>query len=343
LLQPVASSDSNTSLAHTVNHPPCTFVGECSPLLDACRHLLLPNGNIIGRHIATTILPLFPTIVSAIPTTTTTAATNNHGGSGETRTPVTHALQSIDGRRGIPHARIVQAVEEFGRTIHSFHGLVVAGRGSRIAVVLPNGPELALAILCVAQWACCVPLSATGAIPELRADLQRCSADVVIGLFDPAHRPIQDCANALNIPFIGLIPSETEAGIFTLQLPTHGSILQAQQGTTTAKIPKMIDTKPNGPMDEILVLFTSGTTGNKKLVPHLQGDIITAAATIALSWNLTPSDINLNMMPLFHGTWLDAMKLVVVVVLYLSERCCLSWALVQPVCKFCPHIYPACL
>jgi acyl-CoA synthetase (AMP-forming)/AMP-acid ligase II len=321
LLQPVASSDSNTSLViGTVNH--CTFVGDCSPLLDACRHLLLPNGSIIGRHIATTILPLFPTIVSAIPTTTAAAAANNnHGGSGGTRTPMTHALQSIDGRRGIPHARIVQAVEEFGRTIHSFHGL---GRGSRIAVVLPNGSELALAILCVSQWACCVPLSATGAIPELRADLLRCSADVVIGLFDPAHRPIQDCANELNIPFIGLLPSETEAGIFTLQLPTHGSILQAKQGTTTVKIPHRIDTKPNGPMDEILVLFTSGTTGNKKLVPHLQGDIITAAATIALSWNLTPSDINLNMMPLFHGTLLDAMKLVVVVVLVLAERCYLS-------------------
>jgi acyl-CoA synthetase (AMP-forming)/AMP-acid ligase II len=323
-------------LAHTVNN--CTFVGECSPLLDACRHLLLPNGSIIGRHIATTILPLFPTIISAIPTT----ANNNNGGSGDTRTPMTpqqHALQSIDGRRGIPHARIVQAVEEFGRTIHSFHGLV--GRGSRIAVVLPNGPELALAILCVSQWACCVPLSATGAIPELRADLLRCSADVVIGLFDPAHRPIQDCANALNIPFIGLIPSETEAGIFTLQLPTHGSILQAKEGTTTVKIPHMIDTKPNGPMDEILVLFTSGTTGNKKLVPHLQGDIITAAATIALSWNLTPSDINLNMMPLFHGTLLDAMKLVVVVVLFPVGTMLLSWAFVQLVCKFCPHIYSA--
>ena len=67
------------------------------------------------------------------------------------------------------------------------------------------------------------------------------------------------------------------------------------------KMPHVIEFEPNTSMDEVLVLFTSGTTGIKKLVPHLQGDIITAAATIALSWNLTPSDINLNMMPLFHG------------------------------------------
>lgn len=57
---------------------------------------------------------------------------------------------------------------------------------------------------------------------------------------------------------------------------------------------------PNSAEDEVLVLFTSGTTGNKKLVPHCMSEIMTAAATIALSWDLTPSDVNINLMPLFH-------------------------------------------
>jgi acyl-CoA synthetase (AMP-forming)/AMP-acid ligase II/acetyltransferase-like isoleucine patch superfamily enzyme len=52
--------------------------------------------------------------------------------------------------------------------------------------------------------------------------------------------------------------------------------------------------------DEVLVLFTSGTTGNKKLVPHKLGDMMIAAAVIAVSWNLSPTDINCNLMPLFH-------------------------------------------
>jgi acyl-coenzyme A synthetase/AMP-(fatty) acid ligase len=51
---------------------------------------------------------------------------------------------------------------------------------------------------------------------------------------------------------------------------------------------------------EVLVLFTSGTTGNKKLAPHKMGDMLTAAATIALSWDLIPKDVNCNLMPLFH-------------------------------------------
>ena len=33
-----------------------------APLLASCLHLLRPNGGIVGREIADTILPLFPTI-----------------------------------------------------------------------------------------------------------------------------------------------------------------------------------------------------------------------------------------------------------------------------------------
>ncbi|KAL3919384.1 MAG: hypothetical protein SGILL_003780, partial [Bacillariaceae sp.] len=39
---------------------------------------------------------------------------------------------------------------------------------------------------------------------------------------------------------------------------------------------------------------------NKKLVPHKLGDMMIAAAVIAVSWNLSPTDINCNLMPLFH-------------------------------------------
>ena len=57
---------------------------------------------------------------------------------------------------------------------------------------------------------------------------------------------------------------------------------------------------PNQHNDEILVLFTSGTTGNKKLVPHLLSDVLIATACISVSWDLTPNDTNCNLMPLFH-------------------------------------------
>ncbi|RYG69936.1 hypothetical protein EON64_01430, partial [archaeon] len=44
----------------------------------------------------------------------------------------------------------------------------------------------------------------------------------------------------------------------------------------------------------------SGTSGNKKLVPYSLDMILIGVGCIVASWNLQPSDVCLNMMPLFH-------------------------------------------
>ena len=56
----------------------------------------------------------------------------------------------------------------------------------------------------------------------------------------------------------------------------------------------------NGPQDIALILHTSGTSGTKKIVPYPLKNILVGAACIQASWCLGPSDVNLNMMPLFH-------------------------------------------
>lgn len=50
----------------------------------------------------------------------------------------------------------------------------------------------------------------------------------------------------------------------------------------------------------VLLLHTSGTSGNKKLVPYTLDMVSVGAACIISSWNLSPADVCLNMMPLFH-------------------------------------------
>ena len=252
-----------------------------SPIVSACQHLLQPNGSILGSEVARAILPQFPTMVSAIPSTMP-----------HFQEP---ALGSIDGRRPISHSRTREFVlDEFGPAIHNLG----FGKGHRIALVLPNGPELALAILSVANWAACVPLNANGASTELEADLQRCGADLVIGPYSgpidssssshesnekfkvgkggaalnfSVYEHIEESAKKLNIPFVGLVPSPHESGIFRLVAsrsitPVHyDDIKIPTQIQDTARI------LPNAHGDEVLVLFTSGTTGNKKLVPHHLG------------------------------------------------------------------------
>ena len=203
-----------------------THGGDESPIIAASRHLLKPNGSIVGRQVAEAILPSFPTFASAIPTEL------------EPRP----ALASVDGRLALTHARIRQfCVDEFGPALHQLG----FGRGDRIALILPNGPELALALVATAHWASAVPLNANGAVSELEADLARCGADLVIGPYSgplaaKAHHEhssfddrfhvmaddkdwaafwsIEESAHKLNVPFCGLIPSLTESGIFRLEL-----------------------------------------------------------------------------------------------------------------------------
>ncbi|KAL3905309.1 MAG: hypothetical protein SGARI_004524, partial [Bacillariaceae sp.] len=298
-----------------------------SPIVSSCKHLLQPNGSISGNDVAKAVLPNFSDLASALPV-------ESFGDR--------PALYGVDGsRRPITHKRIRDFIlKEFGPSLHEFG----FGRGQRIALVLPNGPELALAILAVSHWASCVPLNANGAVSELKKDLQACSAKMIIGMGTADSAAIQDMARALNIPFYGLVPSEEEVGIFRLlpmSLPNKVPIGVAQQanavyeqslmmihsgdsadaasccGTVSAKHQLGYGRSPsphpyslerlatynylsNDHEDEVLVLFTSGTTGNKKLVPHKLGDMMIAAAVIAVSWNLSPTDTNCNLMPLFH-------------------------------------------
>src|SRR6476646_7463395 len=78
-----------------------------------------------------------------------------------------HARRSPDalailapGRAPLTYGRLHRHIEDVGRTLRAM-GI---GRRDRVAVVLPNGPEMAVAILTVEACAVCAPLiSAYGA------------------------------------------------------------------------------------------------------------------------------------------------------------------------------------
>jgi len=302
------------------------------PIVKLSEHLLRPNGSISGKEVSAAVLPRLPGLLDALP------AGN--------KAP---ALSAIDGRDPITHDQIRGCIEQTGRVLHRLQ----MGRGHRIALVLPNGPELASGILCITTWCTCVPLNAFGAFAELRSDLEQAAIDLVIGLDDhpSGNTQRQDSARGgtsvgdnnirmlaakCQIPFCGLLPDPRRAGLFTLvppPPPSNGALYQRhpssspsdlemvqlsprqeQLGLKTSEAdvsagdnrPKATQVNqkdrfsPNAHDDEILVLFTSGTTGCKKLVPHRLADVLVATACISVSWKLSPDDTNCNLMPLFH-------------------------------------------
>lgn len=254
------------------------------PLVAWSEHLLKPNGSISGKAVANTLLPRLSNLLETIPTSTRPA------------------LACIDGRQPITHTQIHRCLQDTGKSLHTMK----LGRGHRVALVLPNGPELALAILATTAWCSCVPLNTFGAKAELKSDLIQSSVDLVIGLYSD-HGGIKAMAQDLGIAYCELLPDSQFAGLFTLidTVRVPGSpkrALQQQEADRSAGSMLLHEERfqPNSHRDEILVLFTSGTTGKKKLVPHRLADVLIATACISVSWKLSTCDTNCNLMPLFH-------------------------------------------
>lgn len=265
------------------------------PFVAVGQDLLQSDGRILGQEVAARILPHFPDLLSSLP-----------------RHPRRSALASIDGRRPINHDQVHNFVEEIGAQFHRMN----VGRGHRIALLLPNGPELALAIFAIATYACCVPLNANGGTrEELEADIFSAGCDLIIGI-EPgltvdggggADRTVPELAQGMKLPFCGIVPDSHMAGMFVLRPSADLILSPATPPRSLALSPNVADAlshqdrlRPNGHDDTVLVLFTSGTTGSKKLVPHILQDLLVATSCIIMSWQLSPNDTNCNLMPLFH-------------------------------------------
>ncbi|MEM1366465.1 MAG: AMP-binding protein [Cyanobacteria bacterium P01_H01_bin.15] len=156
----------------------------------------------------------------------------------------------------------------------------------RVAVSLPNGPQMATVFLGVARVASCAPLNPNYREPECEfylSDLQPKALIVQPGIADAAR------AVALKLGIVVLemsIPDNGPAGVFELKSDTpYSSEPSSQRGS---------------PDDVALVLHTSGTTSRPKMVPLTQRNLCRSALNIADTLRLTSQDRCLNVMPLFH-------------------------------------------
>ncbi|MCR8725160.1 acyl--CoA ligase [Frigidibacter sp. ROC022] len=159
------------------------------------------------------------------------------------------------------------------------------GRADRVAIVLPNGPEMATAFVCIAQCATTAPLNPAYRREEYEFYLEdlRARALVVAADYDG---PALAAADRFGVAVLRLTPEPTgPAGAFTLTA-------EASAGACDAAAP--------GEDDVALILHTSGTTSRPKIVPLLQSNVVMSANNVKDALALTPDDRCLNVMPLFH-------------------------------------------
>lgn len=158
-------------------------------------------------------------------------------------------------------------------------------RNDRVAIVLPNGPELAVAFLGVASRATSAPLNPGYRASEFEFYLSDLNAKALLIQKD-FDSPARDVAKAFGIPILKIsFTSDDDAGIFYFEDGNEESSAVAEYAM---------------PDDTALVLHTSGTTSRPKIVPLTHKNICTSARNIKTTLQLTSQDRCLNVMPLFH-------------------------------------------
>ncbi|KAJ6561109.1 acetyl-CoA synthetase-like protein [Mycena vulgaris] len=161
----------------------------------------------------------------------------------------------------------------------------------RIMVVLPTGPENALALLALASYHTCAPINASCTAAELLDDARRLNARAIVTTRDAEERlELRSLSDTLGCDVVYIEPrSSGPCGLFDMD--------------TMGEAPMQVPFRPSklhALGDQSLILHTSGTSGKKKVVPYSLLSLIVGTCAVVESWDLQQSDVNLNMMPLFH-------------------------------------------
>ncbi|KAH8836233.1 hypothetical protein RJ55_10058 [Drechmeria coniospora] len=194
------------------------------------------------------------------------------------------ALRTANSDRFITHQALRDFVLQFG--------LPSKENGRRkpvVAVALPNGPLMAAACIAAATYYTAAPVNSAAGPDQFRADVTQAGASFILTTAEE-YQKLQ-----LSDSWV----REANVQVFCLDWDRRQKIdLTTPSGETV----RWQDghQQPNKADDISLVLFTSGTSGTKKVVPLKLHSIVAGVVFVMDSWGLTENDVCLNMMPLYH-------------------------------------------
>jgi acyl-CoA synthetase (AMP-forming)/AMP-acid ligase II/acyl carrier protein len=160
------------------------------------------------------------------------------------------------------------------------------GRSDRIAVVLPGGPEAAVAMITVAAGAVCVPLNPGFTYDEYQryfGELRLAALLTTLDLNSASRR----AAQTLDIPVVELSPRlHYPAGTFSIASPAPRPAIEHEFASST---------------DDAYLLLTSGSTSWPKTVPLTHASVCLSASNVCDALALESRDRLLSVLPLYHG------------------------------------------
>ncbi|KAH8668558.1 hypothetical protein BX600DRAFT_538526 [Xylariales sp. PMI_506] len=183
----------------------------------------------------------------------------------------------------ITHRQLKQSIESFKLPTSHF-----TAKKPVVAVALPNGPLLAAGVLAVSTYYVAAPVTPNVGIEQFKSDVIQAGATLILTTQEDYKRL------ALHEPWV------SEAGVQVCFASLNSSMNLVVTDHAGQQITDATSVKPNQQEDTCIQLFTSGTSGNKKIVPISMNAVINGAQMVIESWGLTQEETCLNMMPLHH-------------------------------------------
>lgn len=152
---------------------------------------------------------------------------------------------------------------------------------SRVALILPDGPEMATLFLTVSGTMICAPLNPKYTYEEYKFHLSDLKVDAII--VDDEILPAMNAADELGVRVLSL------SQIWAI---THNEDTTYKNLDLSQQLSQSVDTA--------MILHTSGTTAKPKIVPLTHKNISSSAHNIVNSMMLSSTDRCLNTVPLFH-------------------------------------------
>jgi malonyl-CoA/methylmalonyl-CoA synthetase len=199
--------------------------------------------------------------------------------------PFLHALQETfakhAARPAVVHSGLTLRYGELDALVrHAAARLQALGAatGDRVALCTANKPAF-LSHHLAALYAGCVvlPLNPRFTREELRFFLSDSGARIAI--VDEAARPHLDALHA-DLPELRAVVLDTES--------------RAERSVSDYQRPAIAADDP------CLILYSSGTTGWPKGVVHTHGNVASSLGGLQRCWRMTPDDVVINVLPLFH-------------------------------------------
>ncbi|KAJ2891879.1 putative peroxisomal-coenzyme A synthetase [Zalerion maritima] len=197
------------------------------------------------------------------------------------------ALYFGDGTSPIRHAQLSEFIDTLPSRLPIRHAL--GTKKPVVAVVLPNGPLVAAAVMAMSTYFVAAPVNPGAGHAQVLADVVQAGSSHLFTTEGEFQR--------LGFSHEELGRNNIQAVLVELDARLNMSVVWPVRGRNErADVP----VGPNTAADTGLVLFTSGTSGTKKVVPITIRAIVQGVAQVIESWGLGVDDVCCNMMPLFH-------------------------------------------